>query len=169
MRTSRNGIWTSGASGSMPRLTSCAGWPGRDGSRDTAGGVPGGDRLEALRDRDELADLRAAHVRGVHGGFVVTVAEAPKYPARIFSSAEVCVAAEVSYRKVDFWLSRGYIPAAEPQPGSGQPRRFTFGEALAIAVMARLVDAGVNPRDAQVSQVLETGTFGTPPVQIRVD
>ena len=45
----------------------------------------------------------------------MTVAEAPKYPARIFSSAEVCVAAEVSYRKVDFWLSRGYIPAAEPE------------------------------------------------------
>jgi hypothetical protein len=88
---------------------------------------------------------------------------------RTFSSGDVCVVTGASYRRVDFWLTSGYIPAALRHPGSGQARQFTFDEVLAIAVMAELVQAGVNPRDVPLAQVMETGTFGNGPVQIRVD
>lgn len=62
-----------------------------------------------------------------------------------FSSAQVCAATTTSYRQVDNWLRCGYLDVAAAFPGSGKRRVFTFKEALQVAVLAELANAGVHP------------------------
>ena len=55
----------------------------------------------------------------------------------------------VSYRQVDFWVSKGYL-RPENETGSGIPREFSSSEIQVAVVMARLVAAGVRPSEAHL-------------------
>lgn len=45
-----------------------------------------------------------------------------------FSTLEVSVLTNVSYRQLDYWLRKGYISILEDAEGSGSRRRWTLEE-----------------------------------------
>jgi len=62
------------------------------------------------------------------------------------SSDEVAEYAGITYRQLDHWLRRGYIPApgtTSGETGSGNRRRWTQAEADRVALMASLVGEGL--------------------------
>jgi DNA-binding transcriptional MerR regulator len=74
-----------------------------------------------------------------------------------FSSAQVCDATGATYRQVDYWIRRGYLHLEKPLPGSGRLRRYTFKEALQVAVMAAATNAGIHPHRVHPVTVLHNG------------
>lgn len=66
----------------------------------------------------------------------------PAQPSYI-PAAEVCQRAGVTYRQLDYWGRRGFIPCQETK-GSGYPRRFTEDDVTYIALFAKLVKAGLD-------------------------
>lgn len=70
------------------------------------------------------------------------------------------VAVGLSDRQVDHYIRRGYIPLANPTPGSGHRRTFSFQEALRTAILAELVRAGLHPAAAAV--IADSTTHATP-------
>lgn len=81
-----------------------------------------------------------------------------------WSMAQVCYATGVTYRTADHWIRCGYFdlkPAAFGE-GSGHPRRFTFHDALQIAVMADLTGAGIHPHNVDVKRVMAEDSYTGP-------
>lgn len=68
----------------------------------------------------------------------------------VYTSAEVCEAVGVTYRVLQYWHQKGYIPAQyrHETAGSGTPLTFDYGDVLAVAAMHALVSAGLEPRAA---------------------
>lgn len=60
----------------------------------------------------------------------------------VIPAAEVCQRAGVTYRQLDYWGRRGFIPRQETG-GSGYPRRFTEDDVTYIALFAKLIRAGL--------------------------
>lgn len=54
----------------------------------------------------------------------------------------------VTYRQADYWCRRGYVQATRYAASSGIPRRLDTAEANVLAVMARLVHAGLTAETA---------------------
>lgn len=63
------------------------------------------------------------------------------------SSVQVADRANISYRQLDHWTSRGYLKARRglSNPGHGIRRQYTKREAEVAEHMARLVHDGVAP------------------------
>lgn len=68
-------------------------------------------------------------------------------------AAEVCQRAGVSYRQLDYWSRRGFIP--NTAKGSGVPRQFTETDVDYIEMFAKLVHAGLN--HDKVHEVMRLG------------
>jgi hypothetical protein len=76
---------------------------------------------------------------------------------RVFDSAplgseEICAAVGISYRQLDSWTRRGFIQSAgDPQPGSGNRRRWPMEEvavAQAMHVLVNMDGGGLTPEAA---------------------
>lgn len=66
-----------------------------------------------------------------------TTSTAPEY-----SAPEVCDAAGISYRQLDYWCRRGLItPSARDATGSGSRRRFTAHDLAVVKVIAAVAPA----------------------------
>lgn len=78
-------------------------------------------------------------------------------------SDEITVAVGVSYRQLDSWTRQGLVQSlGDPQPGSGNRRRWSAEEVSVVAAMHVLVnEAGLTPeaasRAARNNGVLTTG------------
>lgn len=57
---------------------------------------------------------------------------------RHFSSVEVCAAADISYRQLDYWCRLGVITPDRDCFGSGTRRRFSLQNIAVIRVLAAL-------------------------------
>lgn len=66
------------------------------------------------------------------------------------TSAQVCEQAKCSYRQLDYWTRQRWVTATPQFPGSGATRFYTRTEAKRVALMARMVDAGIQPIDAHM-------------------
>jgi hypothetical protein len=79
----------------------------------------------------------------------------------VLTSQEVIEAAGITYRQLDWWTRCGYVQPPDPEPGSGTPRQWPDDEAVVVVIMAALVLAGVQPRQAAHaarSAILDTET-----------
>lgn len=56
----------------------------------------------------------------------------------------------MSYRQLDYWVRRGYLRPGNADAGSGSTRQWPAEELRVAALMARLVDAGLQPATACV-------------------
>lgn len=66
------------------------------------------------------------------------------------SSAEVVKLADITYRQLDYWTRQHWVTATPQMPGSGQQRSYTLQEAQRVALMAKMVAAGIPPLDAHM-------------------
>ncbi len=79
------------------------------------------------------------------------------------SAPEAAAAVGISYRQLDFWISQGFVPGENP--GSGRRRRFTSEDVGRLAMMARLVNAGmrVNRAGELCSELMVNGRIEVGP------
>ena len=74
------------------------------------------------------------------------------------TSGDVCTRARVSYRQLDYWSRRGFIP--NTAKGSGMPRTFTEADVEYIATFAKMVRAGLHHDKANMVMQLGLITDG---------
>ena len=74
-------------------------------------------------------------------------------PTAHVQAAEVCHRAGVSYRQLDYWARRGFIP--NTGKGSGVPRQFTVEDVDYITTFAKLVHAGLG--HDKVHEIMKLG------------
>lgn len=70
----------------------------------------------------------------------------------------------VTYRRVDYWVRRGYLRPVNPGPGSGHARKFTAEDAVRVAVIDQLSQLGVALGELTETQrdcLLNEGGYGT--------
>lgn len=67
----------------------------------------------------------------------------------LFPSTEVMRRAQINYRQLDHWVTRGYLMPSKANPGSGSQREFPESELEVAEVMADLVRAGFLPARAE--------------------
>lgn len=72
---------------------------------------------------------------------------------RVILASEVCRRAGVTYRQLDYWARRGFIP--DTGKGSGVPRQFTEADVDYITTFGRLVKAGLE--HDRVHEVMKLG------------
>lgn len=60
-----------------------------------------------------------------------------------YRTHDVAAAIGVTYRMLDHWIHRGYIPTVSQ--GTGIPRQISMGTAIRAARVAALVRAGLDP------------------------
>ncbi|RZT87562.1 hypothetical protein EV383_4487 [Pseudonocardia sediminis] len=101
-----------------------------------------------------------------------------RWPARRCTRCEVSVSTErfthvqmvdasgLTYRMADHYVRAGYLSPDVPAIGSGSQRVFSRAEVEVACRLARLVRAGVAPRDA--ARVARGGPLG-PGISIRFD
>jgi hypothetical protein len=66
------------------------------------------------------------------------------------SSAEVVELADITYRQLDYWTRQRWVVCTPQWPGSGQTRTYTLDEAKRVALMGKMVAAGIPPLDAHM-------------------
>lgn len=64
------------------------------------------------------------------------------------NSTEVCQQARVSYRQLDHWFNKGWIPDAPAVEGTGTARQWLPRHVEFLKIMGDLVRAGVYPEKA---------------------
>lgn len=62
---------------------------------------------------------------------------------QLFVAAQMQRACSISSMTYTQWRARGYIHSRYKSTGTGDPQRYDLSEVLAVAVMARLVDLGI--------------------------
>lgn len=65
-------------------------------------------------------------------------------PAHTYSSVEACAAAGITFRQLDYWDRTRLVVPTLPARGSGSHRRYSYGDVLALAVIAELLRAGLS-------------------------
>lgn len=98
---------------------------------------------------------------------MTVVADVPEQRAEdvLFTAADVCGVAGISYRNLDYWLRSKHVDLEEDHerlrtPGSGYPRRFTLIEMQRFTVLGRLVRAGLRVEVAAATvRKLEASKF----------
>lgn len=62
-----------------------------------------------------------------------------------YSTPEACAASGISYRMADYWARTNLVvPSIRTARGSGTQRRYSYGDVLALAVIAELLRAGLS-------------------------
>lgn len=66
--------------------------------------------------------------------------------------------ADITYRQLDHWITKGYIRPAVASPGSGAPREINAHEVTVLNLMAGLVREGFRPeRAAEIARTMADG------------
>ena len=94
---------------------------------------------------------------------MTTVTYLPQHaplPDGALNGAQLAAAAGLTYKRVDFWTSAGYLRPLESSPGSGYQRIYPPSEVAVVRLMSDLTDAGLLPEMASLRarELLETGT-----------
>lgn len=80
----------------------------------------------------------------------------------VVTSAQICAAANLTYRKLDHWTRAGYLhPTPRPRNAtSGTPRTYARTEVAVACLTSQLVDAGLLQLNASehARRLLTTGT-----------
>lgn len=79
---------------------------------------------------------------------------------------------QVTYRRIDYWVRRGYLRPANPGPGSGHARRFTADDAVLVATIDELSKLGVALGELTQTQrdcLLDEGRYATTYGAVSVD
>ena len=68
----------------------------------------------------------------------------------------------VTYRRLHYWISQGYLPAEGLSPGTGHPRELTRTQLRMLTLMGKLRMAGIEaPQAGKIAmQAVEPGTNG---------
>lgn len=70
-------------------------------------------------------------------------------------SPEVCAVVGVTHRQLDYWSRTNLVTAARETKGSGFPRFYSVDDVVRMAIVKRLLDAGVSlQRIRKVSDAL---------------
>lgn len=67
---------------------------------------------------------------------------------RTVSTEATALALGITYRRLDLWISRGWVRVENPHPGSGHARNLTQYEAAVARLLAVLTKGGVHPATA---------------------
>lgn len=71
-------------------------------------------------------------------------------PAKGFRGPQVCAIVGITYRQLDYWARTDLvIPSFAVARGSGTQRRYAYGDLVELAVVKRLLDAGVSLQSAR--------------------
>lgn len=111
------------------------------------GPIAGGAMVQTLSLCDEDGMVGEVICRGwaTDGGIEMRCTN-PIHHTRTVRVNVAVVAAGVTYRQYDYWVSCGYVKVAgDPNPGSGRPRQITEAEVAVLRLMGVLVDGGVAP------------------------
>lgn len=85
---------------------------------------------------------------GSDGGIEVRCTN-PVHIERLVGTEAALLAAGVSYRRMDHWITKGWVRVAtQANPGSGRHRQITEHEVAVARLMAALIRGGVNPETA---------------------
>lgn len=81
-------------------------------------------------------------------------------PAGYVNGAQLAAAADVTFRRIDFWTRSGYLHPATKAPGSGHQRLYPAGEVAVVRLMRLLTADGLLPNVAvtRARELLDTGT-----------
>jgi len=66
-------------------------------------------------------------------------------PVALRTSIEVAERIRVSYRQLDHWVRRGYLPIRDLRPGTGNRRIWSEPEIQRAEAFALMVHAGIRP------------------------
>lgn len=70
--------------------------------------------------------------------------DAKRTASKAWLSTDLCRATGITYRQLDYWVRTGLIPqSSHAASGSGDPRWFSFEDAVRCAVVAKLLAAGI--------------------------
>lgn len=75
----------------------------------------------------------------------------PPTTERMYSSAEACMLADITYRQLDYWCRIGTMTPAVPAKGSGSLRWFTHQQVLVLTVLSL---AGGSVRVSQLTELV---------------
>ena len=85
------------------------------------------------------------------GGRVLTLSSnhpGKDLPPGYIAGPDLAQRAGITYRQLDYWCRTGYLHPLDPTPGSGRLRAFPVAELALATVVRRLLDAGLQPRQA---------------------
>ena len=58
-------------------------------------------------------------------------------PEKTFSASEVCMEVGITYRQLDYWARKGFLPGRDRHYGHGNPRLWTRSEIDYIKRLAK--------------------------------
>lgn len=67
----------------------------------------------------------------------------------VLTGQDICAGAKITYRQMDTWIRRGWLPNPPQENGSGSRRTFNEDHLAFFKTMSTLVSAGVYPEKAQ--------------------
>ena len=88
-------------------------------------------------------------------------------PSEAILATDLCKTMKVTYRQLDYWFRRGWLQNINPGRGSGSSRYVTSAEAEVVAMMGRLVEAGIEPESA--ARAARNGGQLAPGVRVVLD
>lgn len=89
------------------------------------------------------------HYRWVRWGDPEALSPAREAAKGYLSSEEVCARVGITYRQLDHWVTRSYVPCShDPSEGSGWFRGFSEADVEQVAVFSALIRRGVRPAAA---------------------
>lgn len=97
---------------------------------------------------------------------------AERVSRRSFRALDVCAAADITYRQLDYWTTTQLCHASgHPSTGHGDARWYRDTDVLRITTISALVKAGISLATIRdhIDQVLEHGHLRTGTVTITVD
>lgn len=78
---------------------------------------------------------------------------------RLYGGPDVCRAAGVSYRKLDYWDRTGVVCPTRAAHGSGTWRGYTADEAIAVALVEKIASLGKALPSGALGAVLSGGAL----------
>jgi hypothetical protein len=93
----------------------------------------------------------------------MTVTYLPQHaplPDGALNGAQLAAAADITYRRVEYWTQSGYLKPLATSPGSGYQRIYPPTEVTVARLIGQLVSDGLLPHIAaeRARELLETGT-----------
>lgn len=78
-----------------------------------------------------------------------------------YSATEAAVAAQVTYRKADYWARIGLVVPTHAPQGSGNVRGYTEADVRTLAAVGRVTAAGLAPSVLTADEACTLGLGGT--------
>ncbi|MDA8343717.1 MAG: MerR family transcriptional regulator [Actinomycetota bacterium] len=78
-----------------------------------------------------------------------------------FRGPQVCTIVGITYRQLDYWARTGLLrPSIADARGSGSQRRYSYGDVVELKVIKRLLDGGLQLRQARQAVECLRGGLG---------